>query len=105
MRGSHPSDPIHPFSDADRTARELPHARMVEAKSISEWRLRPERQRFAFQRLELFGTEQLFAGIVDRRWKLARRLQLCFIAGNANRDIVEVVREIAEATEVAAVPA
>ena len=39
----HHSDPIHPFSDADRTARELPRARVVEAKSISEWRLRPDR--------------------------------------------------------------
>jgi pimeloyl-ACP methyl ester carboxylesterase len=39
----HPSDPIHPFSDADRTARELPQARIVAAKSISEWRVRPER--------------------------------------------------------------
>lgn len=39
----HPSDPIHPFSDADRTARELPRARLVEAKSISEWRVRPDR--------------------------------------------------------------
>jgi pimeloyl-ACP methyl ester carboxylesterase len=39
----HPSDPIHPFSDADRTARELPRARMLEARSIYEWRLRPAR--------------------------------------------------------------
>ena len=39
----HPSDPIHPFSDADRTARELPRARMVEARSIFEWRVRPSR--------------------------------------------------------------
>lgn len=39
----HRSDPIHPFSDGDRTARELPQARMVEAKSISEWRVRPDR--------------------------------------------------------------
>src|SRR5207244_8911290 len=39
----HPSDPIHPFSDADRTARELPRARMLDAKSISEWRVRPAR--------------------------------------------------------------
>jgi len=39
----HPSDPIHPFSDADRTARELPKARMIEARSISEWRVRPAR--------------------------------------------------------------
>jgi pimeloyl-ACP methyl ester carboxylesterase len=39
----HPSDPIHPFSDADRIARELPNARLVEAHSILEWRLRPAR--------------------------------------------------------------
>jgi pimeloyl-ACP methyl ester carboxylesterase len=39
----HPSDPIHPFSDADRTARELPHARLVTAHSMFEWRLHPER--------------------------------------------------------------
>jgi pimeloyl-ACP methyl ester carboxylesterase len=39
----HPSDPIHPFSDADRIARELPHARIVTANSIVEWRMRPDR--------------------------------------------------------------
>ncbi len=39
----HPSDPLHPFSDADRTAAELPGARLVEAHSILEWRVRPER--------------------------------------------------------------
>lgn len=39
----HPSDPIHPFSDADRIARELPHARLVTASSILEWRTRPDR--------------------------------------------------------------
>ena len=39
----HQSDPIHPFSDADCTVRELENARMVEAKSISEWRMRPQR--------------------------------------------------------------
>jgi len=39
----HSSDPIHPFSDAERTASELPSARLVEAKSIYEWRLRPAR--------------------------------------------------------------
>jgi len=37
----HPSDPIHPFSDADRIGRELPNARLVVAESILEWRLRP----------------------------------------------------------------
>lgn len=39
----HPSDPLHPFSDADRTASELAGARLVKARSIWEWRLRPER--------------------------------------------------------------
>lgn len=39
----HPSDPIHPFSDADRIARELVHARLVTASSIYEWRTRPKR--------------------------------------------------------------
>ena len=39
----HPSDPIHPFSDADRIAREMPHARLVTASSIIEWRMRPAR--------------------------------------------------------------
>jgi pimeloyl-ACP methyl ester carboxylesterase len=37
----HPSDPIHPFTDADRVRRELPNARLVEARSIAEWRIEP----------------------------------------------------------------
>jgi pimeloyl-ACP methyl ester carboxylesterase len=39
----HPSDPIHPFSDADRIARELPNAHLVVARSMFEWRTRPKR--------------------------------------------------------------
>jgi pimeloyl-ACP methyl ester carboxylesterase len=39
----HPRDPIHPFSDADELARELRHARLVDANSIVELRLAPER--------------------------------------------------------------
>ena len=39
----HPRDPIHPFSDADLMAKELRNARLVEATSIVEWRLNPER--------------------------------------------------------------
>ncbi|MBS2028547.1 MAG: alpha/beta hydrolase [Deltaproteobacteria bacterium] len=39
----HPSDPIHPFSDAEMLADELPNARLVLANSILEWRLRPGR--------------------------------------------------------------
>jgi pimeloyl-ACP methyl ester carboxylesterase len=39
----HPRDPVHPFSDADRIARELAHARLVTATWMFEWRLRPDR--------------------------------------------------------------
>ena len=39
----HPRDPIHPFSDSDMLLHELPHARLVEASSILELRLSPER--------------------------------------------------------------
>jgi pimeloyl-ACP methyl ester carboxylesterase len=39
----HPRDPIHPFSDADALAREMRHARLVDANSILELRLAPER--------------------------------------------------------------
>jgi pimeloyl-ACP methyl ester carboxylesterase len=39
----HPRDPVHPFSDSDMLVRELPNARLVEAGSILELRLRPER--------------------------------------------------------------
>src|SRR5579884_1580634 len=39
----HPRDPVHPFSDADMLAHELPHGRLLHAESILELRLRPER--------------------------------------------------------------
>jgi pimeloyl-ACP methyl ester carboxylesterase len=39
----HPRDPVHPFSDADALAHELTNARLVDASSILELRLRPER--------------------------------------------------------------
>src|SRR4051794_3744785 len=39
----HPRDPIHPFSDADCLVRELRDARMIDANSILELRLAPER--------------------------------------------------------------
>lgn len=39
----HPRDPVHPFSDADELARELRHARLLDANSILELRLAPER--------------------------------------------------------------
>jgi pimeloyl-ACP methyl ester carboxylesterase len=39
----HPGDPLHPFSDSGMLAEELPNARLVEASSILEWRIRPKR--------------------------------------------------------------
>jgi pimeloyl-ACP methyl ester carboxylesterase len=39
----HYRDPVHPFSDSDMLVRELPDARLVEASSILELRLTPER--------------------------------------------------------------
>jgi pimeloyl-ACP methyl ester carboxylesterase len=39
----HTRDPVHPFSDSDMLMRELPNARLVEASSILELRLTPER--------------------------------------------------------------
>jgi pimeloyl-ACP methyl ester carboxylesterase len=52
----HPRDPVHPFSDSDMLVRELPGARLVEASSILELRLTPER---------LTGE---IAGFVDDCW-------------------------------------
>jgi pimeloyl-ACP methyl ester carboxylesterase len=39
----HTLDPLHPFSDSGMLIDELPRARLVEADSIFEWRLRPKR--------------------------------------------------------------
>jgi pimeloyl-ACP methyl ester carboxylesterase len=39
----HPRDPLHPFSDSGMLAEELPNARLIEANSIFEWRLSPDR--------------------------------------------------------------
>jgi pimeloyl-ACP methyl ester carboxylesterase len=39
----HPNDPLHPFSDADMLVEEMGNARLVDANSILEWRLTPER--------------------------------------------------------------
>jgi pimeloyl-ACP methyl ester carboxylesterase len=39
----HPRDPVHPFSDADMLADELPNARLIDANSIIELRVSPER--------------------------------------------------------------
>jgi pimeloyl-ACP methyl ester carboxylesterase len=39
----HQRDPIHPFSDSDSLARELPRGRLLDANSILELRLAPAR--------------------------------------------------------------
>jgi pimeloyl-ACP methyl ester carboxylesterase len=39
----HHRDPLHPFSDSGMLAEELPNARLIEANSILEWRISPER--------------------------------------------------------------
>ena len=53
----HPRDPVHPFSDADMLAAELPNGRLLNADSILELRTRPER---------LTGE---IAAFVDACWK------------------------------------
>jgi pimeloyl-ACP methyl ester carboxylesterase len=39
----HPRDPVHPFSDADMLAAELPNGRLIDANSIVELRTSPKR--------------------------------------------------------------
>ncbi len=56
----HPRDPIHPFSDADMLMRELPDSTLVEASSLLELRIDPER---------LTGE---IARFVDRCWSPRR---------------------------------
>ena len=53
----HRADPLHPFSDAGMLAEELPHARLIEATSILEWRISPKR---------LDGE---LAGFLDEVWE------------------------------------
>lgn len=57
----HPRDPLHPASDAEMLARELPNATFERAKSIFEWRRAPER-------LDLVATK-----FVLDCWRPARR--------------------------------
>jgi pimeloyl-ACP methyl ester carboxylesterase len=55
----HPRDPVHPFSDSDMLVREMPNAKLVEAESIVELRMRPERL-----------TSEI-ARFLDERWRPA----------------------------------
>jgi pimeloyl-ACP methyl ester carboxylesterase len=52
----HRRDPVHPFSDAGMLAEELPNSRLIEADSLVELRLKPERL-----------TEEI-AGFLDEVW-------------------------------------
>jgi pimeloyl-ACP methyl ester carboxylesterase len=56
----HRRDPVHPFSDAGMLADELPNGRLLEAESLVELRLAPERL-----------TEEI-ADFVDEAWKPRR---------------------------------
>lgn len=57
----HPRDPLHPASDAEMVASELPNTTFVKATSILEWRRSPER-------LDLAATK-----FVLDCWRPARR--------------------------------
>ena len=56
----HRRDPIHPFSDAGMLADELPDARLIEASSILELRIAPERL-----------TDEI-AAFLDECWRTPR---------------------------------
>lgn len=57
----HHRDPVHPFSDAGMLAKELPNGRLLEADSLMELRMHPER---------LTGE---IADFLDEAWKPRRR--------------------------------
>lgn len=56
----HRRDPVHPFSDAGMLAAELPNGRLLEADSLVELRLRPERL-----------TDEI-ASFLDEIWRARR---------------------------------
>ncbi len=57
----HPNDPLHPFTDAGMVADELPNSEQIDAESILEWRIRPDR---------LNGE---LADFLDRVWDAAEQ--------------------------------
>ncbi|HEY1833278.1 MAG TPA: alpha/beta hydrolase [Solirubrobacteraceae bacterium] len=57
----HHRDPVHPFSDAGMLAKEMPNARLSEANSLIELRVRPERL-----------TNEI-ASFLDEVWTAKRR--------------------------------
>jgi pimeloyl-ACP methyl ester carboxylesterase len=69
----HRRDPIHPFSDAGALAEELPNARLLQANSLVELRMKPER---------LTGE---IADFLDEVWAPARRARPAKPAKRARR--------------------
>jgi pimeloyl-ACP methyl ester carboxylesterase len=69
----HYRDPVHPFSDSDMLVRELPNAHLVQASSVLELRLTPER---------LTGE---IVGFVERCFKAKRAADGRRRAGTAAR--------------------
>lgn len=65
----HRRDPVHPFSDAGQLAAELPNGRLLEADSLVELRLRPERL-----------TEEI-ASFLDEIWRPRRAARRSKSAG------------------------
>jgi pimeloyl-ACP methyl ester carboxylesterase len=65
----HRRDPVHPFSDAGQLAGELPNGRLLEADSLVELRLRPERL-----------TEEI-ASFLDEIWRPRRAARRSKSAG------------------------
>jgi len=65
----HPRDPIHPFSDSDMLVHELPNSRLIEASSILELRLSPERLTGEIMEFidECYGGRPTAAGRTPRR--------------------------------------
>jgi pimeloyl-ACP methyl ester carboxylesterase len=57
----HHADPLHPFSDSGMLVEELPNARLVEASSILEWRISPER------------LDEELAAFLDQVWEQPQR--------------------------------
>jgi pimeloyl-ACP methyl ester carboxylesterase len=65
----HQNDLIHPFSDAENLAAQIPHARLVQARSMFELRLDPERLTREIVRFldEVHGREQAARPVANGR--------------------------------------
>src|SRR5262249_13416869 len=80
----HDNDLIHPFSDAENLAQQIPNARLVQARSMFELRLHPERLTGEITRfLDAVFTEGAVLGVGSgstdsaaqpaRAWRLRSR--------------------------------